>query len=31
MGTAEMLIRGLKEGLLEWRELRKSKNGENNG
>lgn len=31
MGTAEMLIRGLKEGLLEWREIMKSKNGENNG
>lgn len=30
MGTAEMLIRGLKEGLMDWREIVKSKNGENN-
>lgn len=30
MGSAELLIRGLEKGLLEWRNIVK-KNGENNG
>ncbi|MHC0036133.1 methylglyoxal synthase [Pseudoneobacillus sp. C159] len=30
MGTAEMLIRGLKEGLLQWRENRTGQLGEKN-
>jgi methylglyoxal synthase len=30
MGTAELLIRGLEQGLLEWRNIAKE-NGEQNG
>lgn len=29
MGTAELLIRGMDEGLLEWRNIVKENNGEN--
>jgi methylglyoxal synthase len=31
MGTAELLIRGMDEGLLEWRDIVKENNGETNG
>lgn len=31
MGTAELLIRGLDEGMLEWRNIAKKNSGESNG